>query len=193
MKIQTIPLSSNEILQELITQSLEELLGQSFNVISNNLPYTGNHILAMDSCNRPTLISYDNRDGGQALLSGLAAMDGLTNDRAWLYKVYPSLFNDNPNSTLNINDIQLNLLSPTAPPGAVYLSKQIKNLNVYLFNCFLLNGEYGLLIEPYQIDSNLGDQYVELRHSDESVEISPFRSGELTLTPEEETYFQQAL
>lgn len=192
VQLRTIPLTSDEILQELVTDSLPHILGASSEIISNNLPFEGNHLLCLDAGKHPTVVTYDSRDGGRALLAGLAVIEGLSDNRGMLYRLYPSLFTGNPqrNSTIfRSEDLRLVILSAKAPPGVDYLAHAFPALTAYTFRILEVDGRIGLLIEPLRRDtaqsSVPGASAPPPSHAE-------FRTGDTELSPEEERYFEDA-
>lgn len=188
MHLKTVSLTSDEILQELVTGSLSNILGESYEVISDNLPFDGHHFLALNAERRPVMIAYDSRDGGRALLAGLAAIEGLSDNRAMLYRLYPALFRGKrENSAIfRVEDMQLIVLAPKAPPGGAYLRHAFHNLAVFTFRILEVDGKIGLLIEaPRGEDA----AYVNA-HAGTPVRAA-FRAGHMALSPEEENIFHQ--
>lgn len=149
MHLRTLSLTSDEILKELVTDSLPHILGSDYEVISDNLPFEGNHVLALDSERQPTVVAYDARDGGRALLSGLAVIEGLTDNRAMLYRLYPALFRGTQQngSIFRVEEMRLAVLSSQPPPGGAYLEHAFRSLSVYTFRILEVDGKIGLLIE----------------------------------------------
>jgi hypothetical protein len=189
MHLRTLPLTSDEILKELVAGSLPNIFGESFEVISDNLPFEGNHILALDSARRPTIISYDTRDGGRALLSGLAVIEGLTDNRAMLYRLYPALFrgNQQAGSIFRVEEMRLVVLASNPPPGGAYLAHAFRSLTVYTFRILEIDGKIGLLIES----PRPGEPGAVNPLSHTPTARPAFRPGGATLSPEEESFFRQ--
>lgn len=185
--LKTVTLTSDEILRELVTDSLSNLLGEGHEVISEKLPFDGHHILALNAERQPVLIAWDNRDGGRALLAGLAAIEGLGDNRAMLYRLYPALFRGNRDSSaiFRVEDMQLIVLAPKSPPGGSYLRQAFRNLSVHTFRILEVDGKIGLLIETPRDDT--GGTQTQARHP---VKAS-FRAGQMTMTPEEDGYFHR--
>jgi hypothetical protein len=186
--LRTVALTSDEILKELVTDSLTNVLGESHEIISDNLPFDGHHVLAINAERRPVLIAWDGRDGGRALLAGLAAIEGLSDNRAMLYRLYPALFRGNRDSSaiFRIEDMQLIVLAPKPPPGGSYLRQSFHNLTIYTFRILEVDGKIGLLIEtPRGVDTAgaASQAGVPLTHG--------FRVGQMTLSPEEDAWFRK--
>jgi len=181
---------SSDILQELVFQSLDRIIGSSHTIITGDLPYPGQHILALDQDKQPTLISYDLHDSGRALLSGLSAMDGLVNNRSWLYRLYPALFSDklNQNAALRIGDIKLAILSPEPIPGNLYIAMTMPNISMYTFQTLDADNNIGLLIEPLHEDK----KPEKTKDTLEDIAFPQFREGVELLNEEEEAFFQAA-
>jgi hypothetical protein len=160
VQLKTIALTSDEILQELITGSLPQVLGAGCELIANRLPFEGNHLLCRDAEGRPVVVTWDGRDGGRALLAGLAAVAGLSDHRGLLYHLYPALFAGGPRYAGPVFDgeeFRLALLAAKAPPGAAWLARACPALSVYTFRVLEVGGEIGLLIEPRSVAGQGGD------------------------------------
>ncbi len=186
--LKTVSLTSDEILKELVTDSLPNILGESHEVISDNLPFEGHHILALNAERRPVMIAYDSRDGGRALLAGLAAIEGLSDNRAMLYRLYPALFRGNRESSaiFRVEDMQLVVLAPKAPPGGAYLRHAFHNLAAFTFRILEVDGKIGLLIE-----TSRGDDAVNTHLQARTPVRAAFRTGHMALSPEEDAYFSK--
>lgn len=160
VQLKTIALTADEILQELITGSLSQILGTGCELISGRLPFEGNHLLCRDTEGRPTVVTWDGRDGGRALLAGLAAIAGLSDHRGLLYRLYPALFAGGPRQTdpaLRGEEFRLVLLAARAPPGTAYLARACPALTVHTFRVLEVGGEIGLLIDPQPAAGPAGD------------------------------------
>lgn len=195
IQLRTIDLTSDEILKELVTDSLPHILGKSFEVISSNMPFEGNHILCLDSGKNPAVVTYDGRDGGRALLAGLAAIEELSDNRGMLFRLYPALFRGDPqrnNSIFRNESIRLIILSSKAPPGMAYLGHAFPSLTVHTFRVLEVDGRIGLLIEPPQGHTNGASKTNELSMPPPG---PAFRAGDLVnaaLSREEQRYFEDA-
>ena len=188
LNIQPSTLRSNEDLRELLIQSMEKILGASYEIIATDLPFEGNHILAMDEENKPVVITYDKDDGGKALLSGIAALEKLTSDSKLIYRLYPRLTEISPSSNglLTMEDILLIILSPREVPGTAYLNKLLPNISVHTFHALKINDDIGLYIVPS--NSNDDEKYSINLQADPQPE---FRTGTTNLNKEEELFFQE--
>jgi hypothetical protein len=190
VQLRTIALTSDEILQELITDSLPHILGESCEVITHDLPFEGRHMLCLDADRHPTVVAYDGRDGGRALLAGLAVIEGLCDNRGMLYRLYPALFRGEPRHTGAIfrsEDLRLVVLAPRALPGVSYLKQAFPALTARIFRTLDVDGSIGLLIEdaPHDVASTPAA-------GDGPRPLAPFRSGvprEAELTVQEARYF----
>ena len=180
MHIRQIPLSSSQLLLELIQESLEHILGPDHTLISNKLPYKGHHLLALDGGGRPCLLSCDNRDGGRALLSALGVLEGLAQNRGWLYRLYPDIFRPDGGhgSAFHLDDMGLYILAPCLPPGGDYLHRALPRLRCFLTHALEVNGEIGLYIEPQEPAGTAPRAARDLP-------LNPFREAPAALTPEE--------
>lgn len=192
VQLKTIALTSDEILRELLTDSLPHILGESCEVITHDLPFEGRHILCLDAERRPALVAYDGRDGGRALLAGLAAIEGLCDNRGMLYRLYPGLFSGHSRQAgpaFRSEDLRLVVLAPRALPGVAYLRQAFPALTVCTFRILEVDGKIGLLIEtaPHAVDGTTA--------GGDGPPPAPFRAGvpqEPALTAEEARYFEGA-
>jgi hypothetical protein len=188
--VKPITVESDDILIELARDSLEGILGTGYELVADNLPFDGNQILALDAERRPVIVSCDLRDGGRALLYGLAAMEGLAGHRAMLYRLYPTLFRSGTErgSIFRLEDARLIVLAPKRPPGGYYLDNAFPFLSIYTFRTVQVGDQLGLLIErcrPDQESEILGAPNTRTA-------VTPnFRTGASGLSPEEELYFQR--
>jgi len=172
---------SDEMLNELIFQSLDNILGTPHQVISRDLPFTDAHtILALNSDRHPALIVFDRHNGGQALLTGLKVMESLETHRPWLLRLHPELL-DNKHA-LRCKDIQLFILSPTPPPGRDYLKQGHHQLHSLTFQTLLINGKEAILIEEAES--------AEKQNPVSPAEPIAFRTGTTKLEKTEEDYFR---
>lgn len=188
-QLKAIPLTPDDILQELVLDSLPDMLGSPHEIIAPHLPFEGNHILALDPVWRPTVVSYHGCDGGRALLAGLGVLDALAHNRAILYRLYPKLFarHDGGGAILSLEDMRLIVLSPTPPPGRTFLERTLPAVSVYTFRTVEIDGEIGLLL-----DASPGPD------AEDTGGVPPprapgtgFRTGGVSLSAEEERYFRQ--
>lgn len=182
--ISSTQLDSDDMLNELIFQSLDKILGTPHQIISRDFPFTGTQpILALDCNQHPALIVFDRHDGGQALLTGLKILESIESNRAWLLRLHPELL-DNDQHALRPEDIQLFILAPTLPPGADYLKQGFSQLHVLTFQPLLINGKAALLIEP------AATTFEQVPAKNKKIEPSPFRTGMTELEKTEEDYFR---
>ncbi len=188
MHIRQIPLSSNQLLLELIQESLEHIIGTPHTLISNKLPYEGHHLLALDAEDKPVLLCCDNRDGGRALLSALGVLEGLAGNRGWLYRLYPGIFqNDGRHgSVFRIDDMRLIILAPTPPPGGDCLRKAFPRLSCFLTHALEINGEIGLYIEQQGAAES-----APATPGEGGVPLNPFRNTPVSLTAEEQACLRE--
>ena len=187
LNIDAVTLTSNDILQELVYQSLDRITGGLHHVISRDLPVNGHHVLAMDKHRRPILITFDPADGGRAFLSAMSALEHLQENRGWLFRLYPALFEQNNSmpQAIRIEDMRLILVSPEPPPGSKLLRNMIPQLAIMTFQAISINGEIGLLLSD-ETHSHSNDAV----HDDEQNEdLPPFRQGHYMLNNKEEEYF----
>lgn len=183
-QIKPISLSSDDILIELVRDSLDHLLTSGYEVVAENLPFDGQHLLVLDHEHRPVIVSCDLRDGGRALLHGLAVVEGLTGHRGLLYRLYPSLFGTDPERRFIFrqDDARLIVLAPRRPPGGRYLHRAFPFLSIYTFQTLQVGDQVGLLIEAAPPKQESRDARMEA--------TAPFRTGAQALSQEEEQYFR---
>jgi hypothetical protein len=178
-------LTSPIMLHELILQSLDKIIGESHKVIARDLPLkTGRHIMAVDSQGRPILVSIDISDGGRALLAGLEALETLSENRAWLYKLYPALFEegDKNKRAFQIENIILVVVAPTLPPGQRYLRRVIHQLKLFTFLPLKIGDELGIYIEAHPSEAT---EQTTIERT-----LNRFRTGTTELNTREENYFE---
>lgn len=187
-QLKPVQLTPDDILHELVLDSLPDILGNPHKVIAPTLPFEGNHVLALDARQRPAIVGYHARDGGRALLAGLAVLDALADNRAILYRLYPKLFSRNDGGTMfSIDDVRLILLSPAPLPGGSYLARTLPSLTVHTFRTVEIAGEIGLLLDAASPGPGAG------RTDADAPKPAPgaaFRRGGTTLSEEEERYFR---
>ena len=177
-------LSSDGMLNELIFQSLDKILGAPHRVISRDLPFSAGHsILALTEKQQPALIVFDRRDGGQALLTGLMILESLDTHRAWAFRLYPELLGTDKHAW-QPEDIQLYLLAPSPPPGRKYLERNLTHIHIFTFQPLLINGDIGLLIEPP------ADVSPSAPAEEKPAGTDRFRTGLPELEKTEEDYFR---
>jgi hypothetical protein len=176
--ISSARINSDEVLDELVLQSLDKIIGTPHRVIGHDLPFTSRHaILAIDKHENTALIIVDQHDGGRALLQGFEVLEDMEKHRACLFKLYPELFG-NSHHALRSDQIHLYIMAPTPPPGGNYLRRTFTRLHIRTFQPLLVNGEPGLLIDT-------PPSAASLKNPDDA----HFRSGADTLTAEESAFF----
>jgi len=187
LDIKSRQVTSNDDLLELVTNTLPSILGSSYEVVSDDLPFDGTHILALNAKKQACVISFDNNSGERALLTGLSVLEGLSEHRAIFRRLYPNVFNHQNQSKLRIEDIHLIVLSPNPPPVGAYLSHTLSQLSFYTFRALQVDDRTGLLIEPSftAIDSTA-------LHRDAVLDKTAhaFRGGKTALSQEETAFFQ---
>jgi len=189
LKIKSVPIKSNDYLLELVTEALPEILGSSYELVSDDLPFDGKHILALNAKKQPFVISCDHHDGGRALLSGLTVLEGLLENRAMTERLYPNVFNSHDQSQIRIEDTQLIILSPNPPPGGPYLTHALNCLSFYTFHALQIDDRIGLFIEPGFTRTDNTAQ-----HQDPILDniAHASRGGETMLYEEETAFFEEA-
>jgi len=188
--VKPIEIDSDDILTELVRDSLGSILGDRYELVADNIPFEGNHILALDTDHRPVVVSCDRREGGRALLSGLAVMEGLAGHRAMLYRLYPKLFRTGTErgSIFRLEDARLMVLAPKRPPGGYYLDKAFPFLSLFTFRTLQVGDKMGLLIEACRSDHDSGFSGTPTACLSNTPQ---FRSGAADLNRDEELYFQR--
>ena len=187
LNIDAVTLTSNDILQELVYQSLDRIIGGQHHVITRDLPVSGHHVLATDKHHRPVLVTFDPADGGRAFLSAMSALEHLQGNRGWLFRLYPSLFEQHGGMphAVRIEDMHLILVAPEAPPGSMLLRKMIPQLEILTFQAISINGEIGLLLSA-ESQHHTDDT---VANDDQPEDLPPFRQGHHILNNREEEYF----
>ena len=181
--IRSACIDSDDILRDLIIQSLDKILDEPYRVIRRDLPFANARaILALDCNQRPALIVFDLHDGGQALLTGLKILESLDAHCAWVTRLHPELLR-NGQSTLHAEDFQFYILAPTSPPGPGYLKHGFSQFQALTFKALFINGEAILLIEPSS------DGTEQRQFNDMVTEPYTFRTGMDQLKKTEEDYF----
>jgi hypothetical protein len=187
LNIKSVTITSDDELLALVTDALPEILGSSYELVSDDLPFDGNHILALNAKKQPFVISCDKHDGERALLSGLSVLEGLSEHRAIFRRLYPDVFNSQDQSQSPIEDPHLIVLSPNPPPGGAYLSGALGYLSFYTFHALQVDNRTGLFIEPCFTRTGNTKQ---LRDSISDKIAHAFRGGKKSLSEEETAYFQ---
>jgi hypothetical protein len=185
--IQSVDQISDEVINDLIMQNLSKIMGTNHEVIAPQLPFEGNHILAISAGNKPVIVTYDKADGGSALLSGIAALEKLTTGKKLIYNLYPRLSEIAPSNVdlLSMETIRLIILAPRTIAGAEYVTSLLTNVTVYSFQVLKVNHDIGLLIETAEAKD--GGKFTFNQPADQQAE---FRTGRTDLSQEEELFFQ---
>ena len=185
--IKSIPITSDDNLLELVTDALPNILGSSYELVSDDLPFDGNHILALNAKKQPCVISCDKHDGESALLSGLSVLEGLSEHRAIFQRLYPGVFNSHDQPQFRIEDTHLIVLSPNPRPAGAYLSHTLSHLTCYTFRALQIDDRTGLLIEPC---STHIDKTEQLQEPISDNIVHAFRGGKTVLSQKETAFFQ---
>ena len=188
LNIDAVSLTSSDILQELIFQSMERIIGGPHTIITRDLPVSGHHVLATDSVQQPVLVTFDPGDGGRAFLAAMSALEHIKNNRGWLFRLYPSLFNQaNPqHHALRVEDMRVILVVPEPPPGSSLLCKLIPQLHIFTFQAISINGDIGLLLTDDDTQDRSDTDQADQQHAEG---LAPFRRGHYQLNSREEAYF----
>jgi hypothetical protein len=179
LNVQSATLPEGPALRALVLASLEPVLG-SATVLDESLPLEGAPALVLDGEGRATLVSFDPEDGGRALLSGLSALEAVASAGGWLAGHYPALA-----APEALEGLQLLALGPTAPAGLGRTGTPPR-LRVGTFRAVQVGEETGLLVDlvahrprrPEGPAPGPGRQ-------------QPFRTGLVTLSAEEEAFFDR--
>jgi hypothetical protein len=185
--IKSVAITSDDDLLELVTDALPNLLGNSYELVSDDLPFDGNHILALDAKKQSFVISCDNHDGGRALQYGLSMLEGMSENREIIKRLYPTVFNSHGQSQFRIEDTHLIVLSPNPPPGGAYLTHALSCLSFYTFHALQIDDRIGLFIEPCFTHK---DSTVRHRNPISDKIAHDFRGGKTVLSQEETAFFQ---
>jgi hypothetical protein len=187
LNIKSVAITSDDNLLELVTDALPNLLGHSYELVSDDLPFDGNHILALDAKKQSFVISFDNHDGGRALQYGLSLLEGMSENREMIQRLYPTVFNSHDQSPFRIEDTHLIVLSPNPPPGGAYLTHVLSCPSFYTFHALQIDDKIGLLIEPCFTHK---DSTVQHRDPISDKIAHAFRGGKTVLSQEETAFFQ---
>ena len=149
IRLRELALTTDEILRELIAESLPQVLGEGCQRIGDDLPFEGRHLLCLDAAGRPAVVAWDGRDAGRALLAGLAVIEGLSANRGLLYRLCPALFHGHAphGAAFRSEDLRLVVLAPRALPAAAYLQQAFPALSARTFRLLEVDGRIGLLLE----------------------------------------------
>jgi len=171
------PLPAEPGLRRLITTALGALLGNG-RVVAESLSLPGLPILALDGDGNPVLISFDPEDGGQAILSGLGALEALTANGAFWLPLCPALAD-----LENLDTLRLLVLVATPPPGARQLVARDQRVRVHTMRAVRVNGETALMTEV------LSDPETPTAVP-EKPSASRFRFGDVALDSTEKAFFE---
>ena len=176
LQIHPEPTPGADALRRLIIDSLGPVLGGG-TVVVPELPIDGGPILALGTDGVPVVISFDAADATRAVVGGLKALEEVTRQGEWLLKLCPDIPPGTP-----FTSPRLVALAPEVPSGATRLTEG-SGVFLYLYRTVRVNGELGLLVEPWQPKAaNSGPKPHAGRRN-------RFRTGEVTLTPDEQVFF----
>lgn len=179
LKLQAATMPEGPALRALVLASLEPVLGGAA-VLDEALPLEGAPALVLDGEGRATLVSFDPADAGRALLAGLAALEAVASAGGWLAGHYPALA-----APEALDGLRLLALGPTVPLGLSRTGTP-ERLRVGAFRAVRVGEETGLLIDI------VSDHPQPLEGPAPGAgRLQPFRTGLVTLTAEEEAFFDR--
>ena len=194
LNIKSVVITSDDDLRELVTDALADILGDAYELVNDDMPLEGNHILALSANKQPHIIVFDKHDGVHAMLSGLSVLETLSKNsvtmqrmNALIQRLHPDAFNGNKQSQFRIENTHLIVLSPNPPPCGTYLSQALSHLSFYTFQAWQVEDKTGLLIEPC---STIVDTNGQQRDAISEKAANPFRGGQTVMSPDETTFFQ---
>lgn len=177
LHIHSEPTLGASALRRLVIDSLGPVLGGG-TVVVPELPIEGGPILALGTDGTPIVISFDAEDATRAVVGGLQALEEVTRQGDWLVKLCPDI----PAGT-SFAAPRLVALAPEVPSGATRMTEG-SGVFLYTYRALRVNGEQGLLIEPWQ--PNAANKPFKPHEG----RTNRFRTGEILLTPDEQTFFE---
>lgn len=193
LNLKSVTITSDDELLELVTDALPDILGDAYEIVNNELPFTGNHILVLDGKKQPFVISFDKHDGTHALMSGLSVLEGLSRNQAKMQRLQTMINRLHPDADsdshfqFRIDRAHLIVLSPNPPAGGTYLGNSLNNLSFYTFHALQVDDRTGLLIEPCITRPDNGEQQQDTVTNSLA---NAFRGGKSALSREESVFFQ---
>ena len=195
MRIESAELHDREELRTLLLDAAEQLAGPHTQVLEPRLPWDGHPLLLVDAARHPVLVSFDPVNAQAALLNGLNSVQMLATALPWLNRVYEALEERQLPPRLVV-------VTPEPPPGASTILTGCRDLRLLQYRALRVNGETGLLLEPGPGEDAAGPaspprepEPVVVPDTDGAAPVRAVPANpaeaELSLTPDEESYFQQ--
>ncbi|MFQ5509292.1 MAG: hypothetical protein ACE5FN_08140 [Leptospirillia bacterium] len=180
LEIHAEPLPAGSALRSLVIDRIPSIVPDG-RVVVSELPLPGAPVLALDGEGVPVVVAFD-ADGGKALTEGLSATEKVQENAAWLVALCPGIPDGCP-----FDRVRLMVLSPKPPAGARHLVLGMANLFIATIRAVRIGRDLGLLVEPWQpeeapLEGPSRKACTERTHI--------FRTGQITLTEEEEAFFK---
>lgn len=178
------PLPPEAELRPLLPGVLAGVLGVK-RVLVPALPLEGEPLLAADAEGMPVVVSLDTKDGRAALLSGVAAVEALTERAAWLARMCPHIPADMPMEALRVL-----VLAPRMGDGVALLAEGHPRVSLATVSALRVNGELVLMAAPCAPSGWAGAAPHAEGSANEARDGHPFRTGMVTLSGDEESFFR---
>jgi hypothetical protein len=171
------PLPAGAALRQAVIGALDGLAAGA-RVLAPTLALPGEPLLALSGDGAPLLVSFDREDGARALLNGVGALDALCAHGAFWAALCPPL------AGVDMGRLWLQVLVPDGAATLERLALRGRTLRVHHMRALRINGALALLAEP--LAGAVAPASGRVR---EGVPPSPFRSGIVTLSAEEDAFF----
>lgn len=174
------PLPEGDRLRDLVLGGLETVLG-STTVLARSTPLEGEPALVLDGQGDLVVVTIDASDGARALLAGLKALEGLAAAAPWMARTLPEW----PDTAFP-DAARLLVLAPSAPPGLARLGSP-ERVAAAEIRAVRMGDEVGLLISPVAATLAAwgGRPLASVPRR------NPFRTGLITLSPDEAAFFDR--
>ncbi|MBI5137412.1 MAG: hypothetical protein HZA24_08790 [Nitrospirae bacterium] len=171
------PLPAGDALRQAVMGALDSLVPGA-RVLAPALALPGEPLFALAGDGAPVLVSFDREDGTRAVLNGVGALDALCAHGAFWASLCPQL------AGVDMGRLWLQVLVPDEAAMLGRLALRGRTLRVHHMRALRINGALALLAEP------LGGPEAALNgRMREAAPLSPFRSGIVTLSAEEDAFF----
>jgi len=182
LNVRPEPLPEGDRLRDLVLGALDTVLGPT-TVVARSAPLEGEPALVLDGSGEVVVVAFDATDGARALLSGLKALEGLAAAAPWL--INARTLPDLPEAA-SLDAARLLVLAPTAPPGLARLGAPDR-VSAAEIRAVRVGDEVGLLIVPVAAAlTPWGGRALAAQPR-----RNPFRTGLVTLSPEEAAFFDR--
>jgi len=178
------PLPPEGELRPLLPQVLTGVLGVN-RVLVPELPLEGGPLLAADAEGMPVVVSFDHGDGRSALLAGATAVEALSERSGWLARMCPHIPADMP-----IDAVRLLVLAPRVGDGVGLLATGNQRVSLAVLSALRVNGELVLMASPWQGPNGSATATHADGTATAATDGHPFRTGQVTLSDDEEAFFR---